>query len=141
MPAGLSSSGYHHQLARTVDSGDVRLYLDGSEVAAGASAGSVDLGGVTLYIGEDAGGPIDENFIGTLDDAFITARALSPQEALAVHLNGAARVIPEPSRRVLHASGLIALLGLRRARRWRTLRRDRGRFGTWRGTRTSARLE
>lgn len=105
-----------HTLTATYDSGQLRVYLDGTEVATADTSGDVDLGEFPLFIGEDNGGAVNENFIGTLDDAFIIGRALSPAEVMLVHQQGAAAVIPEPSSLVLMLS-VLPLFGLWRRSR------------------------
>jgi len=104
-----------HTFTATYDQGDVRIYLDGVHVATETTSGDVDLGGFNLYIGEDAGGLVNENYIGLLDDAFIVQRALTPQQVIDVHELGAAVVLPEPSAALGLAAGaaLLALLALR----------------------------
>ncbi len=83
----------NHTIAATYDAGDVRLYLDGVEVASGSTAGDVDLGDFPLRIGEDLGGGVNENFIGIMDDVLILARALSPEDVARLTTEGAAAVI------------------------------------------------
>lgn len=112
-----------HTFTATYDQGDVRLYVDGGLVATGSTTGEVDLGGLPLYLGEDADGPVNENFIGTLDDAFIVPRVLTPQEVVDVHGSGAAAVVPEPPA-ALGLATAMALLGALTLRRRASRSRD-----------------
>lgn len=107
-----------HTLTATYDNGDLKVYLDGAEVATASTSGDVDLGTFPLFIGEDNDerGLVNENFIGTLDDAFIVGRALTAAEVMQVHEAGAASVIPEPSSALSLMIGVLSLLGLRRRR-------------------------
>ena len=80
-PAGLTDPGYHHY-ALTVDNGNVRIYLDGSEVA----AGNVGLGysnSANIHLGEDphdGGGMANEQFLGNFDEVLVLSRALSSSD-------------------------------------------------------------
>ena len=66
-----------HHLAATYDAGELRIYLDGTEVASASTSGNVDLGEFPLRVGEDLGGAVNENLIGVVDDVVILSRALS----------------------------------------------------------------
>ena len=81
-----------HHLAAVNDSGRITLYLDGSPVASGSTAGAVDLGAFPLRIGEDLDGPVNEQFVGALDDVLVLNRALSDTEIQQLAGTGAGRV-------------------------------------------------
>jgi hypothetical protein len=84
-PAGITNPGYHHY-ALAVDSGDVRIYFDGGEVASG-NVGTGYVNTHNLYIGEDphdGGGAANEQLIGNVDDAVVINRALSASDILAL---------------------------------------------------------
>lgn len=109
-----------HTLTVTYDTGDLRLYVDGSEVAAAMTSGDVDLGGFPLYVGEDAAFVVNENFIGTMDDVIFLARALSPAEVGQLHDEGVRMVLtPEPRVLGMALIGALALAGRGWARRRR----------------------
>jgi hypothetical protein len=100
-----------HTITAVYDNGDVRVYMDGLQIATASTAGDVDLGAFPLKIGEDLGGGVNENFIGTMDDVFIISRALSPAQVAQVAQFGAASVVPEPSSLALVLFAVMALLG------------------------------
>ena len=85
-----------HHLAATYDGSNLRLYLDGTEVASTATSGSVDLGEFPLRIGEDIGGILNENFIGVMDDALFLGRALSAEEVATLASSGHAGLTAPP---------------------------------------------
>ena len=71
----------------TFDQGDVKMYLNGEEVADTTAVETfVDLGEFDLRIGEDLGGGVNENFVGNMDDVLILGRALTPSEVVALSL-------------------------------------------------------
>ena len=82
-PAGITNPGYHHY-ALTVNNGDVRIFFDGSEVA----AGNVGLGytnSANIQLGEDphdGGGTANEQFLGNFDELLVITRALSSTEIM-----------------------------------------------------------
>lgn len=100
-------AGVDHTITAVYDQGDVRLYMDGVEIASGTTSGSVDIGEATLRIGEDVAGSLNENFIGVMDDVLILSRALNPTQVERLSQLGAAVVIPEPA-----SLGLTVLAGL-----------------------------
>ena len=83
---GQVSTDEDHTFTATYDNSNLKLFLDGNEVASVPASGDVDLGEFPLFIGEDndARGLVNENLIGSLDDAFIISRALSAEEIKAV---------------------------------------------------------
>ena len=83
----------NHTLTAVYDNGNVTLYLDGEAVDDGAAdiMGDVDLGSTSLKIGEDNGGILNENFVGTMDDVLILGAALGgPQVAELARVGAAA---------------------------------------------------
>jgi hypothetical protein len=84
------SYGENHTLTATYDMFEVKLYIDGVEVASGFSFNTVDLGEYTLMVGEDLGGIVNEQFLGDMDDVLILSRALSAQEVAQLAAGGAA---------------------------------------------------
>jgi hypothetical protein len=96
-------------LAATYDGSDLRLYVDGVQVAVTSFAGSISTENSPLNIGQrflTGAGP--NSFTGLIDDVRIYDNALSAGEV--------AMLIPEPSTGLLLGAGL-ALLGLSRSRR------------------------
>jgi hypothetical protein len=53
----------------------------------------VDLGAFPLRIGEDLDGPVNEQFVGALDDVLVLNRALSDTEMQQLATTGARRVL------------------------------------------------
>ncbi|HOY58047.1 MAG TPA: hypothetical protein PK640_07900 [Verrucomicrobiota bacterium] len=82
-----------HHLAAVCDSGSITLYLDGSPVASGNTTGAVNLGAFPLRIGEDLDGPVNEQFVGALDDVLVLNRALSGTEVQQLATTGAGRAL------------------------------------------------
>ena len=96
-----------HTLTATYDNGLLTLYLDGSEIGSTLGGGGVvDLGEFLLQIGEDLGGGVNENFVGTMDDVLIRGRAFSAEEVALLHRLGATPFVPEPT-----TAGIVMLLG------------------------------
>ena len=82
-----------HMLTAVYDNGNITFYLDGEAVDDGSAnvTGDVDLGSTPLKIGEDNGGILNENFVGTMDDVLILAAALDgPQVAELARVGAAA---------------------------------------------------
>jgi hypothetical protein len=69
--------------------GGITLYLDGSPVASGSTAGAADLGAWPLRIGEDLDGLVNEQLVGVLDDVLVLNRALSGPEIQRLATTGA----------------------------------------------------
>ena len=84
-PAGATDPGYHHY-ALTVDSGDVSIYFNGSQVASG-NVGTGYTNTHNLFIGEDphdGGGAANEQLIGNVDDVLVLGRALGATDIAAL---------------------------------------------------------
>ena len=79
---------YHH-IALTYSDGQVMLFLDGAEVARGEVPAGPVLLGTNLRIGEDLGGPVNEQFTGCMDDVLVLRRALAANEVEALAKKGA----------------------------------------------------
>jgi hypothetical protein len=82
-----------HHLAAVYDSGGITLYLDGCAVASRNTTGAVDLGAFPVRIGEDLDGPVNEQFVGALDDVLLLNRALSDTEIQQLATMRAGRVL------------------------------------------------
>lgn len=109
--------GELHHLALTYDDGQVRLYLDGNEVASGtAGSGPVNLTSNLLF-GEDWGGTVNEQFRGFADEILLLRHALSPDEIALLARVPYASMVPEPSAWVLLSLGGLGLLMARRKRK------------------------
>lgn len=82
-------------LTAVYDQGDLRVYLNGTEIGDASTSGDVDLGGLPLRIGEDvdARGLVNENFVGTMDDVLFLSRALTPEEVEQLATDGAAALL------------------------------------------------
>jgi hypothetical protein len=125
-----------HTITATYNNGDVRLYLDGVEVASANTTGGVDLGVFPLFIGEDIGHLVNENFIGILDDVLILTEpvgnlisgALNANQVAQLHLLGASQFleldgtggpgpsVSEPPTWLLMLMAMLALLRVMRRR-------------------------
>ena len=78
-PVSFSLDEYHH-LAVTYDDGKATLFLDGVVVAkSDFGTDAIDLAS-NLFVGEDHGGPINEQFIGHIDNILVLYDALSPSD-------------------------------------------------------------
>lgn len=88
---GFADSNYHH-LAATYDNGQVRLFLDGSQLGAAAAVpgGAVNLMN-NLRFGEDYPPTLGTNeaFEGRADDIFVYDAALAPTQIKALARHGA----------------------------------------------------
>ena len=83
-----------HTLTVVFDQGDVTFYLDGDAVGSGTvDTGAVDLGATPLKVGEDNGGILNENFVGTMDDVLILEAALNAEQVFALAEVGAAALL------------------------------------------------
>ncbi len=91
-PAGITDPGYHH-IALTYDDGDVAIYFDGSEVAAGnVGSGPVSMS-ADLEFGEDphdGGGSANEQFRGNVDEVLVLGRVLNAAAIANLAENGVA---------------------------------------------------
>jgi len=88
-----------HTVTAVFDQGNVKLFLDGVQIGATTDFDPLTLGAFMLNIGEDLGGPANENFVGRMDDVVILDRALSDLEVAKLHELGFAdfQAIPEPA--------------------------------------------
>lgn len=93
--------GVNQTLTAVYDYGEVKLYLDGVEIAsASVEATSMDFGDFALRLGEDIGGGVNENFLGNMDDVLIIQQALSEQQVADLHTSGGAALLatlPDPT--------------------------------------------
>ncbi|HOX40246.1 MAG TPA: hypothetical protein PL033_19860 [Candidatus Brocadiia bacterium] len=88
--ARFSDDDWHH-MAVTYDNGAVALYLDGVEVARDSlPSGDVVLNR-DLRIGEDAGGAVNEQLRGRVDDVLVLGRALNSEQIKALSERGPGR--------------------------------------------------
>lgn len=127
LPNGLSATnnlgfslGEDHLLAMTYAFGDVKIYLDGVEVASNTGAGGpINLGAFSLRVGEDLGGAANEQLKGLVDDVLIINGALSAEQMMQLSTLGAAEFlkIPEPSTVVLSGLAIAGAALIGRARR------------------------
>lgn len=86
-PAGVLDGQWHH-CAATFDGRWMRVYLDGREIGSLHRPGTIQAGGPAPgCIGSSNGG---ENFQGALDELYIYAEALSPEEVRCLYEQGQA---------------------------------------------------
>ncbi len=89
-PATFTTREYHH-LGVTYDDGEVRFYLDGSEVGHDyLSGGEPVVLSRNLSFGDDPVPSGDKRLIGQADDVLVLGRALTGAEVAALARNGAA---------------------------------------------------
>ena len=83
------NDGAYHHLAATYDNGEVRLYLDGTQVGIGTNGvGALTLDS-DLRMGEDVSGTGNEQLLGDVDDVVVLFEALGPEEVAALTTLGA----------------------------------------------------
>ncbi|GEM_PF-2034972 len=90
------ADGDYHHLATTYDDGELRLYLDGTQVGIGTNGSGVISMSVDLRVGEDTGGPSNEQLTGDVDDIVFLRTALSPSEMVLLMEKGAQQFLAPP---------------------------------------------
>lgn len=84
------NDGAYHHLAATYDNGEVRLYLDGTQVGIGTNGTGAVTMTYDLQLGEDVGAfGADEQLRGDADDVVVLFEALSPADIVALKTVGA----------------------------------------------------
>ena len=91
------ADGDYHHLATTYDDGELRLYLDGTQVGIGTNGSGVISMSVDLRVGEDTGSVANEQLIGDVDDIVFLRKALSPSEIILLMEKGGQQFLaPSP---------------------------------------------
>lgn len=91
------NDGAYHHLAATYDNGEVRLYLDGAQVAVGTNGTGAVTMTYDLQLGEDVGTfGADEQLRGEVDDVVVLFEVLSPTDLAALAAQGAEAFLELP---------------------------------------------
>ena len=91
------NNGAYHHLAATYDNGEVRLYLDGTQVAVGTNGTGEVTMTYDLQLGEDVGAfGADEQLRGDADDVVVLFDALSPADIATLAAQGAEAFLELP---------------------------------------------